>query len=108
MYQLHRTFGHPSTTALGTLLTNSYPTRCNNIKHTLERIGSDCMICKHNFSAAICFTLTVDTGYLAFNNTFQLNTIFIADRPVLHMVYLATHFSAAFFLRKRSTADIWK
>lgn len=41
------------------------------------------------------------------NHAVQMNTKFIRSKPVLHMVDVATHFSAATFLRSQSAAEIW-
>lgn len=40
-------------------------------------------------------------------NIVQVDTMIIQIRPVVYLVYEATHFSSAQFLRNQSTADIF-
>lgn len=53
------------------------------------------------------FKLTVGTEELRFNQI-QIETVFIDERPVLHMVHKGIHFSVASFLKSQTTQEIWR
>lgn len=42
-----------------------------------------------------------------FNHSVQVDTMFLLVKPVLHMIDMATHFSAATLLRSQSAKEIW-
>lgn len=54
------------------------------------------------------FKLTIGTDDLRFNYSVQVDTLFLGGRPVLNMIDMATHFCATSFLKKKSTAEIWR
>lgn len=106
---IHRTFGHPSIKATTSLLKRASGDELDTkTRKSIEAIASACNICQRNAGTPRRFKLTVGTSGLRFNHSVQIDTMFIRSKAVLHMVDVATHFSAACFLRSQSSEDIWK
>lgn len=104
----HRNFGHPSFRATGKLLRRA--TQSHTDKETLRIIGnisSLCNVCKRTAAAPRRFKHTIGADALSFNHSVQFDTIFLNERPILHIVDLRTHFFAADFLKSQSTKEVW-
>ncbi len=107
--RLHRVFGHPSVQALHNLLKRADPSNLSkDTKHTLMEISKQCEVCMKYASKPRRFKLTIGTEDLQFNHTIAVDVMHLAGKAVLHIVDEATHFSAAQFLRKQSTPEVWK
>lgn len=87
-------FRNHSNSALGSLLRRVNPEKTANTGRTLDLIRDEFRLCKQNTSSLRRFKISVGTGELEFNHTVQVDTMFISHRPVLHMVELATDFTA--------------
>lgn len=74
----------------------------------LRKISDDCKIRKINAPPARHFRLPEGANDLQSNHRVVFDTMFLKNRPVIHLVDESTHFSAALFLKKKSTKDIWK
>lgn len=72
----------------------------------MEVIRTICDVYKPACGTLKFFKLTTGEEGSRFNNNFQIPTMFIGGKPVLHLVDEATNFSAAPFLRNISAADI--
>ena len=107
--RLHRVFGHPSVNALANLLKRANPEEfTSDVRKTLQNISEKCDICIKHSSKPRRFKLTVGTGDLRFNHTVAVDVMYLSGKAVLHMVDEATHYSAAQFLKKQSTTEVWK
>lgn len=106
--RIHKTFGHPSISATERLLKRATGGTLNTQnRRAIEQIATSCRICERNRRAPRRFKLTVGMNEMRFNHTVQVDTMFIHNRPVCHLVDQATHFSAATFLRNQTTKTIW-
>lgn len=106
---LHRSFGHPSASALYNLLKRARSEEMNSkVRKSIEEISDSCDICSKNSKRPRRFKLTVGTDDLRFNHTVAMDVMHIAGRALLHVVDEATHFNAALFLRNQSSQCIWK
>lgn len=52
--------------------------------------------------------MAVGSEELLLNHLFPMDMMLIQGRPILHIVYMATHFCATTFLRNHSTSVVWK
>lgn len=77
-------------------------------REAIGRIREDCIVCIKECSTPRRFKLTIGSEDFRFIRSVQVDTMFLNVRPVVHMVFEATHYTAASFLRNHSTAEIWK
>lgn len=75
---------------------------------TIETTPKECNISTTQARAQRRFILTVGVDGLKFNHTVQFYNLFLDPNPVLHMVELATHFSAGVFPKRHSTTEIYR
>lgn len=107
--KIHKVFGHPSVTAASGLIKRALGGNLDTkTRRIIEIISDECHICKRNAQAPRRFKMTVGTDDLSFNHNIQVDTMFLNNRPVIHMVDLATHFCAAGFLKNQSAKEVWK
>lgn len=105
---IHRSFGHPSVQSTeGLLKLVTGLTLSREGRDTIDEISHTCTPCRTPAAAPRRFKLTVRTDGIRFNQSVQIDTMFLHSKPVLHMVYMATHFCAACFHRNQSAAAIW-
>lgn len=69
----------------------------------IENIGQVFHICKTHMATLRRFKLTIGANVLRLNHVTQIDTMFIHNRPILHMVDTETHIFAASILRSQST-----
>ena len=106
--KLHRSFGHPSVTALCNLLKRARPDEMKtSVRAAIEDITKRCNTCAEFSSRPKRFRLSVGAEDLHFNSIVAADVMYINQKPVLHVVDEATHFCAALFLRSMSAADTW-
>lgn len=79
-----------------------------DVRDMIKKIADGCDACKEYPPTPRRFKLTIGTKGLRFNHDVKVDTMFLQNRPVLHMVDMATHFCSSKFLRTQSTPDIWK
>ena len=109
MLKLHRSFGHPSASALYKLLRRAHPDEANqSTRQTLEQIAKECETCLRHASKPRRFKLTVGHNNARFNHVVAVDIMYINNKPILHVVDEATHFSSAQWLRKVSSSEVWK
>jgi len=107
--KLHRFFGHPTVSSLLNILRRANPTKMTKeVRDAVSELAKACIICAENASRPKRFKLTIGSDELRFNHTVAVDVMYIKNRPVLHMVDEATHFSAASFLPSASALDTWK
>lgn len=74
----------------------------------IAKIGEACDVCKTHSATPRRFKLTIGADDLRFNHCVQIDTMFIQNLPIMHMVDAATQFRAASFPRSNAIRDIWK
>lgn len=65
----------------------------------LEHIKRQYETCERSISKPHRYKLSIGLEECRFSHVAAVDTLFIADKPVLHLVDGATHFTAAFLLR---------
>jgi len=107
--KLHRSFGHPSVSALHKILRRARPDEsAEDVKDAIKHLTERCDTCAEIGKRPKRFRLTVGAEESKFNSIVAADVMYINQRPVLHVVDEATHFAAATFLRKVSSKDVWK
>lgn len=95
---IHRTFGHPAVKTTEDLLRRAQGKELDlETRGAIKKLGSSCAICNTHAPAPRRFKLTVGTNDLRFNHIVQVDTMFIENRPVLHMVDTATHLCSCIY-----------
>ena len=102
--QLHRRFGHPGAKRLYRLLTQAGYDEID--KATITKITKFCHQCQmhNNAPGRFKFTLRDD---MEFNYQVLVDIMFINEKPVLHILDMATSFQAARFLRNMTAKEVW-
>lgn len=109
LLKLHRSFGHPSVSALHRVLKRARPEEMSrDVREAIEKLTENCNTCAELAQKPKRFKLTVGAEESVFNSTVATDIMYISRRPVLHVVDEATHFAAAIFLRKVSSKEVWK
>lgn len=109
LQKLHRSFGHPSSTALANLLRKARPEEMyTSVQHSIKELTEACTTCEYHASRPKRFRLTVGTEELRFNHIVAVDVMYINRRPILHVVDEATHYSSARFLPNASAKEIWR
>ena len=107
--KIHQGFGHPSVKATFHLLRRATAGKLSNkIKDELHKIQDDCKVCLKHAATPRRFRLTIGTEELRFNQRVVVDTMFIENKPIIHLVDESTHFTAACFLKKQTTEEIWR
>ena len=107
--KLHRTFGHPSASALIKVLKAARPEQMTpEVRNNVMNIVKSCVTCSTYASKPKRFKITVGTEDLCFNHIVAVDIMYISKKPVLHVVDEATHFCSALFLNKVSSSHVWK
>lgn len=107
--RIHRSFGHPSIKSTEQLLKRSNgdnldpPTR-----RTLRNIVQSGQTCKHKSGPPRSFKLTKVSSDLRFNNSVQIDKMYLDEQPVLHIVYQATHLCSTVFLLNQTSHHVWR
>lgn len=108
LFQLHRSFGHPSVTALYKLLRRARYNEVNEkIRRSIKEIVKRCKVCEAYSSKPKRFKLTVGSEEARFNHMVAVDIMYINKDPVLHVIDEATHFMSACWLRKVSSKEVW-
>lgn len=107
--KLHRSFGHPTVTALTNLLKRARPSEMTtDVRRALDEITEACKICAEHRTKPRRFRLTIGSDDFRFNHVVAIDVMYINNRPVLHIVDEATHYQAARFLRNMTSGEVWK
>lgn len=106
---IHRGFGNPSVKATENLLRRAASSELDKgTNDAMIKVHESCATCKKFSPKPRRFKLTLGTEEMRFNNRVYVDTMFIDNQPVIHLVDEATHFSAASFLRSQSASETWK
>jgi hypothetical protein len=107
--KLHRSFGHPTASALHKLLKRARPEEMSKrVFNELEELVRDCTLCSEKQRKPRRFKLTIGNDDLRFNSIVAADVMYINQQPVLHVVDEATHFAAAMFMRNASAKETWR
>lgn len=79
-----------------------------NTLDSFGRIGADCKLCQKTAPVSRRFKFKIGTEDLKLDNSVQVHTMFLYNRPVFNAVDEATNFSTDAFLRNKSAAEIWR
>ncbi|KAI0994393.1 hypothetical protein K3495_g13789 [Podosphaera aphanis] len=103
--RLHRRFGHPATDRLHTLLTRAGHEDVDN--SVLKEIEKFCHSCQMNSQSPRRFKFTLRED-CEFNYEIMVDVMYLSNRPVLHVVDVATAFQAGKFLSSLSAKETWE
>ena len=107
--KLHRSFGHPTVSALQKMLKPSRPAEMTNeVKQAVQEIVNNCQTCNELASKPMRFRLSIGAENSRFNHVILADIMYIDQKPVLHVIDEATHFSSATFLPRVTSKDVWK
>lgn len=68
------------------------------VSSSIDEIARSCVPGQVRAVAPRRVKLSVGSDKLGFNRSVQIYTMFLTGKPVLHMVDIDTHFTAAYFL----------
>ena len=109
LFKLHRSFGHPSVTAMFKLLKRARLQDVDSKTYkAIKDLTKSCRVCARHDRKPKRFKLTVGAEDLSFNHIVAIDTMFIDGKPILHMVDEATHFSVGCWLKNSTSAEVWK
>ena len=109
LLKLHRSFGHPSISALSNVLKRARPEEMNsNVQKEIEQLTERCRICSELEKKPKRFKLTLGNEDSRLNHCLAVDIMYIQKRPILHLVDEATHFQAACFMKNVSSKETWK
>jgi hypothetical protein len=107
LYRLHQHLFHPSADKLLNLLKRANPENLPaDTKAVLKDISKSCHACQVYSSKPIHFQIR-DPAAIVFNHEIQLDLMYLHGKPVLHIVDVATTFSAANFLPAQDVSSVW-
>jgi len=108
LVKLHRNFFHPSATKLFEILKKANPTetKTETLK-VLKNISKACATCQSLENKPMHFQVSLPDTNIVFNQELALDLMFIDRKAILHVVDLATHYSAATFLKGQSVDHVW-
>jgi len=107
--KLHRSFGHPSVSALYRVLKRARPDDVSEkVKDAIKFLKDRCKNCAELEGKPKRFKLTIGAEDSCFNSVIAADIMYIKKRPVLHVVDEGTHFAAAAFVRNVTSKEIWK
>lgn len=107
--RLHRSFGHPSVSALYKILQRARPDEVDSTtKAEIEKLTQECDPCARHATKPRRFKLTTGAEDGRFNHVVAVDIMYIQSKPVLHIVDETTHFASGTWLRRVSSADLWK
>jgi hypothetical protein len=107
--KLHRQFFHPSADKLFNLFKRARPEEADaETIQCLQDISSTCHPCQMKALKPITFTVgSPKDPDIIFNREVAMDIMYLHGLPVLHIVYMDTHFHAEIFLRSIYTDDVW-
>ena len=108
LQKVHRKFAHASAESLFKLLKTADKDKLTpETYQTLQEITRRCDTCQRIANTPLRFRISLGSENLRFNETVFIDVMYIENRPVLHIVDSATHFSAACFLPDMSVKIVW-
>lgn len=107
--KLHRNFFHPSASKLFNLIKKARREHANKetlriLQDTTKRFDP----CQRIKPGPYGFRVSLGTENLRLNERIFMDIMNLGSHPVLHIADEATHFSAASFLTKISTVELWE
>lgn len=109
LLKLHRSFGHPSVSALHNVLKRARPDEYSpEIQKAIEHLTERCRVCTELGTKPRRFKLSIGAEDSRFNSSIAADIMYLVQKPALLVVDEATHFCAATFLRNISSKEVWK
>lgn len=106
--RLHRRFGHPGSDKLYNLLKAADIEQITpKTRSTIEKIAKHCRLCQLHGQSPRRFKFHIRTEK-DFNQVVYLDMMYIANKPLLHVVCEATRYQAARWLVGTTADDIWR
>ena len=107
LQKVHRQFAHASAESLFKLLNTADKDKLTpETYHNLQEITRRCDPCQRIANSPLRFRVSLGSENLCFNETVFIDVMYIENRPVLHNVDSATHFSASRFLPDMSVKTV--
>lgn len=105
---VRRSFGHPSIRAAENLFKRAERDGCpdTETRNCISKIQADSKVCLETATPPSRFKLTIGMDELRFNKRVQVDTMFLENLPVLHLVDKSTPFTAESILKDQSAAEI--
>lgn len=108
LYKLHHHFYHPSASKLYNLLRRTNPSKLNpNTIRTLDEITKSCSTCQKYSKGPHRFRVSFPKEKCIFNHEIAIDLLWLNGNPALHVVDTHTHFSAAAFIKSKSSSCVW-
>lgn len=105
--KLHLHFFHPSQDKLFNLIKRAHPRHATpQTRSFLAEISKACGTCQHFSPKPQSFKVSFPGG-ITFNSKVAIDLMKLNNKPVLHVVDIQTHFSAAAFLPDESLESVW-
>lgn len=106
---VHLHFFHPESGRLYSLMRRADPQQTTSyVLQDLEALSAKCDMCQRNAGEPRRFRVALPHDDIVFNRTVFLDLMFLKSKPVLHIVDMDTKFSAASFLERETTEELWK
>lgn len=111
--KLHRSFGHPTVTALSNLMRRARPEEISKeVPVAIRKLTEECKVCVEKGQIPKRFKLTMGSEQARFNHTVNVDIMYVkrsnASKPEVHVVDESTHFASAKFLSNISSREVWK
>lgn len=107
--RLHNHFLHPSAGKLYNVIKRHHVTKATPAVHDmLEAISKDCSTCQVYNSSPFRFRASVPPENIMFNQELAIYLLWLARRPVLHVVDTHTRYQNAVFIKDKSVQGLWE
>lgn len=107
--KIHRHFYHPHPGKLYSVMKRADRGKVSpDLMSDLERISATCDVCQREADAPHRFRVALPDADCVFNRTVCLDLMSLQGMSVLHAVDKDTKFSAACFLERENTEEIWE
>ena len=91
LHKLHLHFFHPSARKLFNLVKRAHPTKATaQTRRLLEEISKSCSTCTEFSTRGLRFKVSMPEEDLSFNQTLAMDLMYLDNKPVLHVVDVAT------------------
>ena len=106
--RIHRHFGHPHPDRLFAVLQQAGdPHATAEMRAQLAALTRPCQVCQRLAQAPSRFRVALPHDDIVFNRLILLDIMYLDGKPVLHVIYKDTLFSAAAFLEGETVEVVW-
>jgi hypothetical protein len=108
MHKLHRSFFHPSSEKLLSLLKRARPDQVQaETRKLLNEIVDACTACQTFAPKPLSFRVSIPEEDLVLNDELSMDLMWFDGAAALHVIDTATRFSSATFLETQSVDVVW-